>query len=602
MKKKQQKPVRWTKRRIGRIRRSDGLRPKCVDAFTMRSVVKCAASRFSKRPALGIWRDEESIVTYSQLSQMVRSVGMYLLDTELVKGDKVAIIGESCPDWFILYLGITGAGLTAVPVLPEFPAVDVANILSESQVKMVAVAEKQFDKVQPLLNQDIRLVRLEDLFEIPRPLFCGLTDKKAFAKAPGNDLARYKAKKDSLERWEANAPSEEDIASLIFTSGTTGKSKGVLLTHKNLVWNADVCTDLFFKLKPGYRVLSILPMSHVYEFTTGQVLTLLCGCHITYLGRTPAPSILMPALAEVRPHILMTVPLLIEKVYKSSVKPALENPKLQRWLSWSFTRRFICRIVGRKIGLAFGGKLKFYGIGGAPLDKTVEAFLYDAKFPYAEGYGLTETSPMIAGHGPKDHHKGVLGKTVKGEDVRLDNPDEEGVGEILVKGPNVMQGYYKNEALNRESFTENGYFRTGDLGSFDRHGRLSLRGRTKTMILGSGGENIYPEVIETLINSQDFVTESLVVAQDGGLIALVKLDLDSFAKRTAMNMEDAKAEAKKYLSALRLTINKNLSSYSKLSSVELQEEPFERTPTMKIKRFLYGKKKEQEDREKADKS
>ncbi|MCH3908508.1 MAG: AMP-binding protein [Sphaerochaeta sp.] len=594
------KKIRWTKQRIKRIKRSDGLRPKLVDAYTMRSVITCAESRYGHRVALSVWRDERSEITYTELNRMSRSVGMYLLDTGLSKGDRIAIIGESCPSWFVLYLGATGVGIVAVPVLPEFSADDIQNIITVSNVKMVAVAEKQFEKVKPGLKEGMRLVRLEDLFEIPRPFFADLTDKKDFAKAPGNDMSRYKPKQDSIRRWEESAPSEEDLASLIFTSGTTGRSKGVLLTHRNLVWNADVCTDLFFLLKPGYHVLSILPMSHVYEFTTGQVLPLLCGCHIVYLGRMPAPSILMPALAEVRPQIIMTVPLLMEKVYKSSVKPVLENPKLKRWLFFPPMRKFIYRIVGRKIKLAFGGKLKFYGIGGAPLDKTVESFLRDAKFPYAEGYGLTETSPMICGHGPTEHYKHMLGRIVPGETVKLDQPNAEGVGEILVKGPNVMTGYYENDALNKESFTEDGFFRTGDLGKMDRRGRLGLRGRTKTMILGSGGENIYPEIIETLINEQDFVTESLVVAQDGGLSALVKLDLDSYAKQMAMNMEDAKKEAKKYLANLRLQVNRSLSSYSKISSVELQEEPFERTPTMKIKRFLYGKKKEKTEQEKQD--
>ncbi|MFA7168706.1 MAG: AMP-binding protein [Sphaerochaetaceae bacterium] len=599
---RQPKPIRWTKRKIKKIRRSDGLRPKTVDAFTMRSVITCAVSRYGKKEALSVWRDERSTITYTLLGQMTRSVGMYLLDTGLSKGDGVAIIGESCPMWFVMYLGATGVGLTAIPILPEFSPDDIRNIIAVSRAKMIVVGEKQFEKVKPMLCGDMRLVRLEDLFEIPRPFLSSLESKKDFEQAPGNDLARYKEKPDSSKRWEVSAPSEDDIASLIFTSGTTGRSKGVLLTHKNLVWNADVCTDSFFTLKPGYRVLSILPMSHVYEFTTGQVLPLLCGCHIVYLGRMPAPSILMPALAEVRPQIIMTVPLLMEKVYKSSVKPVLENPKLKRWLAFPPMRAFISRIVGRKIKLAFGGKLKFYGIGGAPLDKTVESFLYDANFPYAEGYGLTETSPMICGHGPMDHHKGVLGKVVAGETVRLDNPNAEGIGEILVKGPNVMRGYYENDALNKESFTEEGFFRTGDLGMFDKRGRLGLRGRTKTMILGSGGENIYPEIIETLINEQDFVTESLIVARDGGLSALVKLDLDSYAKKMAMNVEDAKKEAKKYLASLRLQVNKSLSSYSKISSVELQEEPFERTPTMKIKRFLYGKKKEQRGGDKSEKS
>jgi long-chain acyl-CoA synthetase len=249
--------------------------------------------------------------------------------------------------------------------------------------------------------------------------------------------------------------------------------------------------------------------------------------------------------------------------------------------------------------MTFGGRLKFFGIGGAPLDREVEQFLSDAKFPYAIGYGLTETSPLIAGGQPKKHYVGTIGKLVEHVDVKLENPDPAtGVGEILVKGPNVMQGYYDNPSLNAEVFTSDGYFRTGDLGHLDKHGRLSIKGRTKTMILGSGGENIYPELIEAVINNQSFVTESLVVPEHGGLIALVKIDFDMFAQKMAITVNDAKTEALKYVAKLREDVNKELSAFSRISAVELQEEPFQRTPTQKIKRFLYSRIKDDGSKEK----
>lgn len=584
----------WTLKRIKRLpKRADGLKPYMVYAYTFRSLLECAASRYQNRLALSIWQDEASEVTYREMSYKCRNFGLFLISRGYRKGDKVLLMGESCPTWMIAYLGLTSVGLTAVPVLPEFSTKEVQNIIDESGVKGCIVNVKHFEQCYPG-HEQLEFIRMEDLFLIKPEDLDGT--RAGFQKAPGTSLTETKPEKGWEKVWQESAPDEEDLASLIFTSGTTGKSKGVMLTHKNLVWNIDVCCVNFFKTKPGMKALSILPMSHVYEFTTQQMLGMLCGFSIFYLGKPPAPTILMKAMQDIRPNVIMTVPLLIEKVYQSSVGPVLKNPKLKFWLHWKPSRHFICRAAGRKIKLAMGGKIKFFGIGGSALDPTVERFLYDAKFPYAQGYGLTETSPMIAGHGPypKCHHLGFLGPVLEHETVRIDHPNKEGVGEILVKGPNVCKGYFHNDALTRESFTPDGFFRTGDLGVIKR-GRLGLRGRTKTMILGSGGENIYPEAIESMINNIPFVSESLVIAEDGGLLALIKLDMESYAQSMQISLDEAKVSARKYLEGLKKTVNKDLSSFSKISDVELQEKPFERTPTMKIKRFLYertGKKKD----------
>ena len=290
----------------------------------------------------------------------------------------------------------------------------------------------------------------------------------------------------------------------------------------------------------------------------------------------------------------MTVPLLIEKIYRSSVLPTLkESTKLHRYLRFGLTRRFIYRIIGRKLKVTMGGRLRFFGIGGAPLDREVETFLAEANFPYAIGYGLTETSPLIAGGTPKKHKVGTIGKIVEHLQVRLEDKDPNtGVGEIAVSGPSVMQGYWNNPTLNEESFTADGFFKTGDLGHIDKSGRLSIMGRTKTMILGSGGENIYPELIEAVINNYDFVTESLVIPEGGALVALIKLDLEAYAEKMALSVNEAKNEATRYINKLREDVNKELSVFSRLSGAHLQEDAFERTPTQKIKRFLYHRKKD----------
>lgn len=579
------KPVKPRK-----IKRDDGLVMKRVDRFTMRAVVDCSARNFGKRLALKVYGNEDSGITYGRLKAMVDSVSCYLMETGLEAGDKIAILGESSPTWLIAYLGITCCGAVAVPILPDFSAKEVMRILVHSQAKGVVVNTRHFEKCLEFVSDETKLLlRMEDLFHIPSPISTQITDSVQFANAPGRDATRLKPNRKQLAAVAGREPAENDLASLIYTSGTTGNPKGVMLTHRNIVWNADVSTDMYVKIRPGDRVLSILPMSHVYEFSIGQILVLMCGVEIHYLGKPPAPSVLLPALKKVRPHIMLSVPLLIEKVYRSAVLPKLkDNPRLKFWLKCPVTRRMIVRIIGRKLKMTFGARLRFFGIGGAPLDAEVEKFLHAAGFPYALGYGLTETAPLLAGCGPHDQHVGYIGKVVPHVDLRLANKDPEtGVGEIEVKGPNVMVGYYENKELTDEAFTEDGYFRTGDLGSLDRKGRLAIKGRTKTMILGPAGENIYPELIESVINNQSFVQESLVVPDEGGLLAMIKLDLEGFAEKMSLNINDAKTEAGKYIAKLREEVNKELSASSRISGVELQEEPFQRTPTQKIKRFLY---------------
>ena len=590
--KKNKKKDIWSLKRISKLKRTDGLTMKTVNEYTMNAVVDCTASRNGKRVALRTYGDDESLITYAQMKSMKDSIAVTLLEAGFVHGDKIALLGESCPTWIVAYFGITSIGCVAVPILPDFSSKETCSILEHCGAKGIVVNVKNFEKVIPFIeNEPSFLVRMEDLFHIPDPISSNLEDKEQFASAPGRDITRRKLDKKAQDLRATSKAGEEDLASLIYTSGTTGSSKGVMLTHKNLVWNADVSTDVYVKLNPGDHVLSILPIAHVYEFTTGQILELMCGTEITYLGKPPAASVLLPALKTVRPRLLMSVPLLMEKVYRSSVLPVMrDNEKLKPWLKFGPTKRIISRIIGRKLKVTFGGKLKFFGIGGAPLDREVEQFLADANFPYSIGYGLTETSPLVAGGLPTKHYVGMIGKLVEHVEVILEDKDPEtGVGEILVRGPNVMKGYYENPKLNEEVFTEDGYFRTGDLGYFDKQGRLAIKGRTKTMILGAGGENIYPEHIEAVINNLNFVSESLVVPEDGGLIALIKIDIDSFAKKMALNVNDAKTEAMNYVAKIREDVNKELSAFSRISTAELHEEPFQRTPTQKIKRFLYSR-------------
>ena len=574
-----------TLKKCKKIKRDDGLRLYTVEGYTFPQFVKAVTSRYRSRTCYRVFRTgEENDLTYSQLGWYSYSLASYLLNHGVKKGDRVVILGESCPNWMVMYLGITCIGAVAVPVLPDFSSSEIRNIIETASPVAICVNARQYGKIKDYPLDGKLLFRMEDLVHV--------TDlgEYSFSEAPGFAATHQKIELKKLSGVEIG---EEDTASLIFTSGTTGSSKGVLLSHKNILRNADISSQIYVKLKPGTRSLSILPMSHVYEFTLGQVLMLMLGMEITFLGKPPATSILLSALSEVRPHAILTVPLLIEKVYRSAVAPALEQENIKRLMKFPLTRRFVYRTIGKKLKSTFGHCLKFYGIGGAAADEEVLDFLHNAHFPYALGYGLTETSPLIAGCGSAHSRQrpGFVGEIHPDADIKLLDMNEDGVGEVAVKGHSVMQGYYANPELNKASFTEDGYFRTGDLGYIDTRGCLAIKGRVKTMILGSGGENIYPEPIESLINANEYVEESLVVPDKGGLVALIKIDLELMSKKMKISLQEAHGEALKYVKRIKTDVNSELSAFSRISDVELQEEPFERTPTQKIKRFLYEKRR-----------
>lgn len=544
--------------------------------YTIDKMVRACAQSYGTLTALTTYNKPETAIAYNQLEDMANDVALQLIRKGLPKGGKAAILSESCPNWGLSYFAINKAGAVAVPVLPNFSKTEVEKILEHSEAQYVFVNAANAAKV---VDSKAKVIRIEDMAQIPACEMKKLTTCK-FADLIGTSLLGT----DSLKRkdqmmLEERAPKEDDIASIIYTSGTTGTPKGVMLTNKNLVWNAVTCSTPFIKIHRGWSALSILPLSHVYEFTIGLLLLLINGCTITYLGKAPSTNTLMPALKGVRPHIVLSVPLLIEKVYRRALAPKFkEGTTLAKFAGNRLTSRFVYNMVGRKVIKTFGGRLRFFGVGGSKLDPEVEAFLDKINFPYALGYGLTETSPFIAGCGPKDHVVGTLGAPIEGLDVRIAPED----GEIQLKGPSIMKGYYKMPELTKETFTEDGYFRTGDLGAFE-DGRLVIKGRSKSMILGSGGENIYPDNIESLINAQDFVVESLVVPEDRSLTAMVRLDIKS------LNKTFKDIDIQDFLEKIRSEVNQKLASFSRIHRIKLQETPFERTPTEKIKRYLYTK-------------
>lgn len=544
--------------------------------YTIDMMLRACAKSYGNLTALTTYNKQETAIAYNQLDDMANEVALYLIKAGLHKGDRAAILSESCPNWGLSYFAINKAGAVAVPVLPNFSKTEVEKILEHSEARYVFVNAANAAKV---VDAKAKVIRIEDMAQIPTCEMKKLADCR-FTDLIGKSLTNgSKTTEEDKTTLAERAPNEEGIASIIYTSGTTGTPKGVMLTNKNLVWNAVTCSTPFIRIHKGWSALSILPLSHVYEFTIGLLLLLINGCTITYLGKAPSTNTLMPALKSVRPHIVLSVPLLIEKVYRRALAPKFKKgTKLAKLANSRFTSRFVYKMVGHKVIKTFGGRLRFFGVGGSKLDSEVEAFLDKINFPYALGYGLTETSPFIAGCGPKDHVVGTLGAPIDGLDVRIAPED----GEIQLKGPSIMKGYYKMPELTKETFTEDGYLRTGDLGAFE-NGRLVIKGRSKSMILGSGGENIYPDNIETLINAQDFVVESLVVPEDRSLTAMVRLDIK------ALNKAFKDIDIQDFLEKIRSEVNQKLASFSKIHRIKLQETPFERTPTEKIKRYLYTK-------------
>ena len=535
-----------------------------VFPFTLQQAWRDFTAKYADLPALG-YVDERQY-RYAELAERIKTFSVFFQNQGLKPGNRIALLSDNSPEWAMCYFAINNIGAVIVPILPDFPAKDVTNILEHSGSAAIVVCRslKSRTKGAPAA---CRVFELEDLAALP------------------------KAKNRPKEQRVA----ENDTACIIYTSGTTGQSKGVMLSNKNLVWNACASKDIP-PIHQKHRLLSILPLSHTYECTLGMLLPLISGAHVQYIKGLPSASILLPALAHVRPHLMLSVPLLIEKIYRQSVLPRFSGDNLTaRLYRKPLFRRLFNRLAGRKLKRMFGRRLFFFGIGGAALDPDVEQFLVEAKFPYAIGYGLTETSPLIAGANAKKSRYRSTGPILPGLEVKIINTDEKGVGEIAVRGPSVMQGYYKNEEKTREVLKEDGWFHTGDLGQFGKNGYLYIKGRLKNLIIGPSGENIYPESIEALINNMEFVEESLVYHEDQSIVARIRLNYEALTEAVENLAESAShipEDIGEYLQHIKDQVNRQLAMFSRLHRVIEQKEEFEKTPTKKIRRFLYTEAKE----------
>lgn len=546
-----------------------------LENFTLPILLKRSVELYGDNLALG--KAGAEAFTYSELNQSVQDMVKLLQENGISKGDKVLLLSENMPNWAIAYFAITYFGGVVVPVLPDFHPSDVHHIIRHSEAKAVFVSDKHLSTIEESAENDLIFVVKLDTLELVEEL----TNQSYISKI------KAKISKPSTEIVE---PLEDDLASLLYTSGTTGHSKGVMLSHKNLVTNA-MSAYRQVTILPDDVFLSILPLAHTLECTVGLTVPLLHGSSVYYIDKVPTPSVLLKAFSIVKPTMMVSVPLIIEKIYKNKVLPNLTGSFLMKTLySIGFFRKKLNKIAGKKLLETFGGRLRFFGIGGAGISRYVEQFLIEAEFPFIIGYGLTETAPLLAGSNLGETIKlGSTGLPMAEVELRIRHKDLNGRGEIIAKSPSVMLGYYKDEAQTAEVM-EDGWFLTGDLGYIDEDGFLFINGRSKNVIIGSGGENIYPEQIEATINQHEAVLDSLMMERDGKLIALIHLDYELLDKKfEADKNSDAyvKEEISKLLEEMRVEVNANISSFSRMVKFVEQIEPFVKTPTKKIKRYLY---------------
>ena len=523
--------------------------------------------------------NEDHEYTFGELATEMVRLHMLFEQLGLKRGDKIALCGRNCANWAVAYLAIAAYEGVCVSILQDFTANDVAHLLDHSDSELLFVG--------PYVWKDLQHQKL------PAKLKAVVSLENWYILYKGEQLA-----KSNEELWEAVAEEfetkyphgieAEDVyfsadpkpLSLInYTSGSTGSPKGVMLNGRSLSNNVEVGMKML-PVDPGQRLVSMLPLAHMFGQVCELLYPLCSGTHIYFLTKSPTPSILLKALDEVQPYLVVTVPLVIEKIYKTKLDPLLSKWAIRMFWHTPGIGAILKSRVKTGLRKAFGGKLRYFICGGAAMNPVVEKCLMDIHFPLSIGYGMTECGPLIGGNPPRYFKARSGGVPVMNMDVKIDEPNKAGIGEILVKGENVMLGYYKNPKATKAAFTEDGWLRTGDLGRLDRHKNIYIKGRCKTMFLGASGQNIYPEEIEDKLNNQEAVGESLIVEREGKLVALVFPD-ETLTKR--MTIEQIQAIMKANLQKL----NSLIPSYSKVSNIEVQDKPFEKTPKRSIKRFLY---------------
>ena len=544
--------------------------------LTLKSLIDYSVSQFADCTSVSFVDGKP--ITYKELGEKIDEFAALLFSFGLKKGDKVALFSHNMPNWVIAYFSVVSRGLIIVPILPDFTTEEVENVLTHSESKVLIVSERLFPKVSQIETPDLIVkIKLDDFSFL-------------------SDISKLTFDSNKITETDVT---EDDVAAIIYTSGTTGRSKGVVLKHKSVTFVA-MQSYTVQPINHNDVFLSFLPLSHTYENSIGMLYPIMYGATIYFLEKLPTAPVLIAAMEKIKPTMMLSVPLIMEKLYKNQIYLKFRTSMLKKLVYRTpVTRKIIHHIAGKKLYKTFGGRLKFFGIGGAKLDYYVERFLKEAKFPYAIGYGLTETAPLLAGAAPHQTKLQSTGYALEGVELRINEPDELGVGEIWAKGPNVMLEYYKNPEATAEVLTTDKWFRTGDLGQFDKKKRLFIKGRLKNTIIGASGENIYPEDIESIINNTAYVSESLVVEEDGFLVAKILLDLEMAEKNIEhikLIIEEKKEHYHDWKNQLKKDINSKLGRSSQINRVDIMEEPFEKTASQKIKRFKYQKTKSKHDK------
>ena len=519
---------------------------------------------------------------FHDVARKIEKLHILFENSGIQKGDKIALCGRNSSQWAVAFLATLTYGAIAVPILHEFNAEQVHNIVNHSEARLLFVG----DHVATIIDPQA-MPTLEGIINNPDySLMVSRTDKLTYAREHLNELYGKKFpkyfRKEHVNYYQEQSP--EELAVINYTSGTTGFSKGVMLPYRALWSNFDFAMSVLgTTIKAGDKVISMLPMAHMYGMAFEFIFEFLHGCHVYYLNRVPSPAIIAQALAEIRPRIVIAVPLIIEKIIRKKVFPKIQNNRMRLLLQMPVISKKVREMICQEVLKAFGGNMYEVIIGGAALNQEVERFLKRIDFPYTVGYGATECAPIICYRDWHTFAPGSCGCAALHQEVKIVSPDPHRIpGEILTKGPNVMLGYYKNPEATAETIDRDGWYHTGDLGTMDADGNVFINGRSKNMLLGPNGQNIYPEEIEDKLNSMTMVIESIVVQRDNKLVALVHPDMDE-----AKNMGFSEDDLKNIMEQNRNGLNELIPAYEKISEIEIHMEEFEKTPKKSIKRYLY---------------
>jgi len=519
---------------------------------------------------------------YHDVARKIEKLHIMFENSGVVKGDKIALCGRNSANWAVAFLATVTYGAVAVPILHEFTADQVHNIVNHSEAKLLFVG----DVVATTIDAT-KMPHLEGIIYIPDySIVVSRTDKLTYAREHLNEMFGKKYPK-YFRKEHVNYCLDEDpneLALINYTSGTTGFSKGVMIPFRAMWSNYDFAEQVLGKaIKKGDNTISILPMAHMYGMAFEFVFEFLHGCHIFYLTRVPSPAIIAQAFADIRPAIIIAVPLIIEKIIRKKVFPKIQNNRMRLLLNMPVISKKVREKICDQVVNAFGGNFEEVIIGGAAFNQEVEQFLHRIEFPYTVGYGATECAPIICYEDWHNFVPGSCGKAVVHMEVKIDSHDPENVpGEILARGLNVMLGYYKNEEATAQTLDSEGWYHTGDLGTMDSEGNVFIKGRSKNMLLSANGQNIYPEEIEDKLNSMAMVVESIVIQKEDKLIGLVFPDFDE-AKNLGLSHDDLV----KIMEQNKQELNAALPTYCKLSAIRIHEEEFAKTPKKSIKRYLY---------------